>query len=129
MDTRLWARCHGDDSDDVIQDSAGCRTEVSLAWFPNRSGGSSVSRTTLTRNMYAATLTRVTPGAFMDRSVLEGDPMPFWRQWLLPTCTGSNQGYIYVRAEYPIAVERLKIAIEQAREMETLSKKYLRNRI
>lgn len=63
------------------------------------------------------------PGAFMDRSVLEGDPHAILEAMAIAGyAIGSNQGYIYVRAEYPIAVERLKIAIEQAREMELLGK-------
>ena len=63
------------------------------------------------------------PGAFMDRSVLEGDPHALLEAMAIAGyAIGSNQGYIYVRAEYPIAVERLKIAIQQAREMELLGK-------
>ena len=57
------------------------------------------------------------PGAFMDRSVLEGDPHSLIEAMAIAGyAIGSNQGYIYVRAEYPIAVQRLKIAIGQARE-------------
>ncbi|MBQ9067351.1 MAG: NADH-quinone oxidoreductase subunit NuoF [Clostridia bacterium] len=63
------------------------------------------------------------PGAFMDRSVLEGDPHSVLEAMTIAGYTiGSNQGYIYVRAEYPIAVERLKIAISQAREYGLLGK-------
>lgn len=63
------------------------------------------------------------PGAFMDRSVLEGDPHAVLEAMAIAGyAIGSNQGYIYVRAEYPIAVERLNIAIKQAREMELLGK-------
>ena len=63
------------------------------------------------------------PGAFMDRSVLEGDPHAVLEAMAIAGyAIGANQGYIYVRAEYPIAVERLKIAIRQAREMELLGK-------
>ena len=63
------------------------------------------------------------PGAFMDRSVLEGDPHALLEAMAIAGyAIGSNQGFIYVRAEYPIAVERLKIAIQQAREMELLGK-------
>ncbi|MEQ2562443.1 NADH-quinone oxidoreductase subunit NuoF [Ventrimonas sp. CLA-AP-H27] len=63
------------------------------------------------------------PGAFMDRSVLEGDPHAVLEAMAIAGyAIGANQGYIYVRAEYPIAVERLKIAINQAREMELLGK-------
>ena len=57
------------------------------------------------------------PGAFMDRSVLEGDPHAVLEAMAIAGyAIGSDQGYIYVRAEYPIAVKRLEIAIEQARE-------------
>lgn len=63
------------------------------------------------------------PGAFMDRSVLEGDPHAVLEAMAIAGyAIGAHQGYIYVRAEYPIAVERLKIAISQAREMELLGK-------
>ena len=63
------------------------------------------------------------PGAFMDRSVLEGDPHAVLEAMTIAGyAIGASQGYIYVRAEYPIAVERLKIAIKQAREMELLGK-------
>ena len=63
------------------------------------------------------------PGAFMDRSVLEGDPhVVLEAMTIAGYAIGANQGYIYVRAEYPIAVERLKIAIGQAREYGLLGK-------
>ena len=63
------------------------------------------------------------PGAFMDRSVLEGDPHAVLEAMAIAGyAIGASQGFIYVRAEYPIAVQRLKIAIEQAREMELLGK-------
>lgn len=57
------------------------------------------------------------PGAFMDRSVLEGDPHAVLEAMAIAGyAIGSSQGYIYVRAEYPIAVKRLEIAVRQARE-------------
>ena len=57
------------------------------------------------------------PGAFMDRSVLEGDPHCVLEAMAIAGyAIGSDEGYIYVRAEYPIAVKRLEIAIEQAHE-------------
>ena len=57
------------------------------------------------------------PGAFMDRSVLEGDPHAVIEAMAIAGyAIGSDQGYVYIRAEYPIAVNRLKIAIEQAKE-------------
>lgn len=63
------------------------------------------------------------PGAFMDRSVLEGDPHVVLEAMAIAGyAIGASQGYIYVRAEYPIAVERLEIAIGQAREYGLLGK-------
>ena len=62
-------------------------------------------------------------GAFMDRSVLEGDPHCIIEAMAIAGyAVGANQGYIYIRAEYPIAVDRLRIAIEQAREYGLLGK-------
>ncbi len=58
------------------------------------------------------------PGAFMDRSVLEGDPHVVLEAMAIAGyAIGASQGYIYIRAEYPLAIERLNIAIGQAREM------------
>ncbi len=63
------------------------------------------------------------PGAFMDRSVLEGDPHVVLEAMAIAGyAIGANQGYIYIRAEYPIAVDRLRIAIDQAREYGLLGK-------
>ena len=63
------------------------------------------------------------PGAFMDRSVLEGDPHTVLEAMAIAGyAVGANQGFIYVRAEYPIAVERLEIAIKQARKYGLLGK-------
>lgn len=63
------------------------------------------------------------PGAFMDRSILEGDPHSVLEAMTIAGyAIGSDQGYIYVRAEYPIAVKRLNIAIEQARKLGVLGK-------
>jgi NADP-reducing hydrogenase subunit HndC len=63
------------------------------------------------------------PGAFMDRSVLEGDPHVVLEAMAIAGyAIGASQGYIYVRAEYPIAVQRLDIAIKQAREYGLLGK-------
>lgn len=63
------------------------------------------------------------PGAFMDRSVLEGDPHTVLEAMAIAGyAIGATQGYIYVRAEYPIAVDRLRIAIAQAREYGLLGK-------
>ena len=63
------------------------------------------------------------PGAFMDRSVLEGDPHCLIEAMAIAAyAVGADQGYIYVRAEYPIAVKRLQIAIDQAKEYGLLGK-------
>lgn len=66
------------------------------------------------------------PGAFMDRSVLEGDPHSVIEGMSIAAYTiGADQGYVYVRAEYPLAVSRLQQAIEQAREHGFLGKRIL----
>ncbi len=63
------------------------------------------------------------PGAFMDRSILEGDPHSVIEAMSIAGyAIGANQGYIYVRAEYPIAIDRLEIALKQAREYGVLGK-------
>ncbi len=63
------------------------------------------------------------PGAFMDRSVLEGDPHAVVEAMAIAGyAIGADQGYVYVRAEYPVAVKRLKIAIEQAKKYGLLGK-------
>ncbi len=63
------------------------------------------------------------PGAFMDRSVLEGDPHSVLEAMAIAGYTiGSHQGYVYVRAEYPIAVKRLNIALKQARDYGLIGK-------
>ena len=66
------------------------------------------------------------PGAFMDRSVLEGDPHCVLEAMTIAGyAIGAHQGYIYVRAEYPVAVQRLRIAIDQAHEYGLLGKNIL----
>ena len=61
------------------------------------------------------------PGAFMDRSILEGDPHAIIEGMaIMAYAVGAQTGYIYIRAEYPIAVHRLKVAIKQARELHLL---------
>ena len=63
------------------------------------------------------------PGAFMDRSILEGDPHAVLEAMAIAGyAIGADEGYIYVRAEYPIAVNRLQVAIGQARELGLLGK-------
>ena len=66
------------------------------------------------------------PGAFMDRSILEGDPHSVIEAMAIAAyAIGSCQGYIYIRAEYPIAVQRIRIAIDQAKEYGLLGKNIL----
>ena len=66
------------------------------------------------------------PGAFMDRSVLEGDPHCVLEAMTIAGyAIGAHQGYIYVRAEYPVAVQRIRIAIDQAHEYGLLGKDIL----
>lgn len=66
------------------------------------------------------------PGAFMDRSVMEGDPHKVLEGMAIAGyAVGADEGYIYVRAEYPLAVQRLKIAIKQALEMGLLGENIL----
>ncbi len=63
------------------------------------------------------------PGAFMDRSILEGDPHSVLEAMAIcGYCIGADTGLVYIRAEYPLAIQRLKIAIEQAREYGLLGK-------
>ena len=63
------------------------------------------------------------PGAFMDRSILEGDPHAIIEAMAIAGyAVGANQGYVYIRAEYPIAVNRFQIALDQARERGLLGK-------
>ncbi|MBS3937936.1 MAG: NADH-quinone oxidoreductase subunit NuoF [Peptococcaceae bacterium] len=63
------------------------------------------------------------PGAFMDRSILEGDPHAIIEAMTIAGfAVGANQGYVYVRAEYPLAVKRLQLALDQARNYGFLGK-------
>lgn len=63
------------------------------------------------------------PGAFMDRSILEGDPHTVLEAMAINGyCTGASKGLVYIRAEYPLAIERLKIAMKQASEVGLLGK-------
>ena len=69
------------------------------------------------------------PGAFMDRSILEGDPFSILEAMAIAGyAVGAHKGYIYVRAEYPLAIKRLKIAIKKARENFFLGKNILEPR-
>ena len=66
------------------------------------------------------------PGAFMDRSILEGDPHSVIEAMAIcGYCIGADTGLVYIRAEYPLAIERLKIAIEQAEEFGLLGENIL----
>lgn len=66
------------------------------------------------------------PGAFMDRSILEGDPHSVIEAMAINGyCTGATKGLVYIRAEYPLAITRLKIALQQAREYGLLGKDIL----
>ncbi|MDR3019641.1 MAG: NADH-quinone oxidoreductase subunit NuoF, partial [Treponema sp.] len=66
------------------------------------------------------------PGAYMDRSIIEGDPHSVIEGMITAgKAVGSNQGYVYIRAEYPLAIERLKIAMGQAKEYGILGKNIL----
>lgn len=66
------------------------------------------------------------PGAFMDRSILEGDPHSVLEAMAIAGhCIGASEGYIYIRAEYPLAIQRLRIAIEQARKAGLLGENIL----
>ena len=66
------------------------------------------------------------PGAFMDRSIMEGDPHKMLEGMMIAgIATGASEGYVYVRAEYPLAVKRLNIAIEKAREAGLLGENIL----
>lgn len=66
------------------------------------------------------------PGAYMDRSTLEGDPHSILEGMIIAGyAAGAGQGYIYIRAEYPLAIRRLEIAIRQARELGLLGKNIL----
>ena len=70
-----------------------------------------------TRNYVCCNADEGDPGAFMDRSILEGDPhSSIEAMTIAGYAIGATQGYVYIRAEYPIAVKRLQIAIDQARE-------------
>lgn len=66
------------------------------------------------------------PGAFMDRSIMEGDPHSVIEGMIIAAyATGATEGYIYVRAEYPLAIDRLNMAIDQARKLGVLGENIL----
>lgn len=84
--------------------------------FPTGTKWELASKSTATPKYVVCNADEGDPGAFMDRSVLEGDPHSLIEAMTIAGyAIGANQGYVYVRAEYPLAVERLGTAIEQAR--------------
>ncbi len=93
--------------------------------FPQDLNGRSHERVSPTRNMWYVNADEGDPGAFMDRSILEGDPhVVLEAMAICGYAIGADKGLIYIRAEYPLAIHRLKIAIEQAREYGLLGKTY-----
>ena len=96
------------------------------AGFPTGKKWSFVKAETSSQKYVICNADEGDPGAFMDRSILEGDPHSVIEAMAIAGyAVGANQGYIYVRAEYPIAVQRLKIAIDQEREYGLLGKNIL----
>ncbi len=101
---------------------SGLRGRGGAASPPGGSGNSRASRRAK-QNIAVCNADEGDPGAFMDRSVLEGDPHSVIEGMMIAAHTiGASRGYIYVRAEYPLAVARLKIAIAQAQERGILGK-------
>ena len=87
------------------------------AGFPTAIKWEAGRRQTADRKFIVCNADEGDPGAFMDRSIIEGDPHTLIEGMIIGGyAIGANRGYVYVRAEYPIAVERLGVAIEQARE-------------
>ena len=75
-------------------------------------------RSTATQKYIICNADEGDPGAFMDRSILEGDPNTVLESMAIAGyAIGASKGYIYIRAEYPLAIHRLKIAIDEAREL------------
>ncbi len=88
------------------------------AGFPTGMKWKFAARETSDRKYVICNADEGDPGAFMDRSVLEGDPHAVLEAMAIAGyAIGANQGWIYVRAEYPTAVKRLKLAIEEAKEL------------
>jgi NADH-quinone oxidoreductase subunit F len=105
-------------ADDIINEI----TESSLrgrggGGFPTGRKWSQVKRQKVTQKYVVCNGDEGDPGAFMDRSIMEGDPHRMLEGMMIAgLACGASEGYIYVRAEYPMAVSRLKLAIEQATE-------------
>jgi len=88
------------------------------AGFPTGIKWAAVARESATPKYVVCNADEGDPGAFMDRSVLEGDPHSVLEAMAIcGYAVGAHQGYIYVRAEYPLAIQRLEIALAQAREL------------
>src|ERR1700687_1462050 len=91
------------------------------AGYPTGLKWSTVSKSVGTEKFVICNADEGDPGAFMDRSVLESDPHRVLEGMLIAAyAVGASSGYIYVRAEYPLAIKRLKIAIRQAEKLELL---------
>ena len=108
--------------------------EVSDSGLRGRGGGgfsagrkwAQVKRQTVPQKYVVCNGDEGDPGAFMDRSIMEGDPHRMLEGMMIAgAACGATEGYIYVRAEYPLAVERLKTAIAQAKEIGLLGKNIL----
>lgn len=114
-------------SDDIINEIA----ESSLrgrggGGFPSGRKWSQVKRQKVTQKYVVCNGDEGDPGAFMDRSIMEGDPHRMLEGMMIAgLACGASEGYIYVRAEYPMAVSRLKMAIEQAKEYGLLGENIL----
>lgn len=111
-------------SDDVIKEvsDSGLRGRGG-AGFPTGRKWQFAKASNDTQKYVACNADEGDPGAFMDRSVLEGDPHTIVEAMAIAAyAIGATKGYVYVRAEYPIAVHRLQVAIDQAREYGLLGK-------
>ncbi len=96
------------------------------AGFPTGLKWEFTRRATADRKYVVCNADEGDPGAFMDRSVLEGDPHAVLEGMMIAAyAIGAHKGYVYVRAEYPLAVSRLKLAIAQAREYGILGENIL----
>ena len=96
------------------------------AGFPTGVKWESTARSNADKKYVVCNADEGDPGAFMDRSVLEGDPHSVLESMAIcGYAIGADTGYIYIRAEYPLAIQRLKVAINQARECGLLGKNIL----
>ncbi|MFO7955682.1 MAG: NADH-quinone oxidoreductase subunit NuoF [Candidatus Brocadiia bacterium] len=96
------------------------------AGYPTGLKWSTVEKARAERKFVVCNADEGDPGAFMDRSILEGDPHRVLEGMTIAAyAVGADQGYIYIRAEYPLAIERLRKAIRQARHMDLLGRDIL----